>query len=204
MSLLTDILERTVPIMADLAGNDCTVRRPHTVTRVDRGTVAGNVQVKTTTAAGLASVPIEIDDSGAKEAEGKIPAGTVVVINAVNYTLTSEAEFASDAATLAITPVLAAEATAGDAVTLPDQASFTTFAFAEVRKDVQDVQAAGWSASDRFVQIFHPATLPTGFSSFRQGREGDYLDDSSSVNLGRIDTILLPAAVSNVTTARLV
>lgn len=177
-------------LVHEVMGRATSVLRPHTVKRSDRGTVVGNFAVETTTASGLASVPCHVNDSGEKTARGTIFAGHVVTINGTDYTVQSDAEAASNIWTLSISPVLDAEATAGDAVTLPDTATYTGFTRLDRTIGAQSYNPTGFAAGTKVVEVRAPSPLPTGFVAFRSGNDGDLLSDATDGTLGRITQII--------------
>lgn len=187
---LDPVFDAGAAVVHDLLGRATTVRRPHNVRRVDRGTVPGNFEVKTTAALGAGSVICQVNDGGAKDATGTIYGGTVLVINAVSYTVQSDTNPTASAWTLTVLPILAAEATAGDAVTLPDAATFTDFTRLDRSVSSTTYNPLGFSAGTKIFEIRYPDTLPAGFSALRGGNAGDYLSDTTDGNLGRITQIL--------------
>lgn len=184
------LIEAGADLVHSLMGRATSVLRPHTVQRSDRGTVADKFLVKTTTAAGQSSVPCHVFDGSEQTARGTIFQGHVVTINGTDYTLTADASAVSNVWTLAITPVLDAEATAADAVTLPDVVTFTGFTRLDRTIGAQSYNPSGFAAGTKVMEVRPPETLPSGFTSFRSGNEGDLLSDATDGTLGRITQII--------------
>lgn len=132
MSAFTSTAQSVAANLHRAFGESGTMRRPHSVVRIDGVPLVdgSELTVAVTAAAAATSLIVHVRDSGGTEtrARGVIPAASVLTIGGTNYTVAADATFGATTAsraTVTLTSGLAAEATAGDAIALSDGASWT-------------------------------------------------------------------------------
>lgn len=113
--------------LAQRFGEYGTLRRPHTVERVDGVPLVdgSELAVAVVALAGATSLTVNVYSGGQQRARGLIPDGTVITIAGSDYTVQADASFSSNRATLTISPGLAADVAEQDAVALGDGASWS-------------------------------------------------------------------------------
>lgn len=122
-------------ITAALSMGPATLERPHTMTDADRRSRVGSLTVNATVTAGNTALVLRANDSG--PLTGTLPDTIVLTIGGQGYAVDGDATAASNLISVTLATPLAADANAGDPVTLGAGALYT-FSAAHADQDALD------------------------------------------------------------------
>ncbi len=132
MTALDSAFSAASDVFFDLDGEACTIRRPHTLQLFD-GVAITSLLVKTQ--AEINDTTLVLEAASSARLQGGLPVGIVLVLAGTSYTVQAAVKVvkSSKQITVAILPVIDAQALVGASVTVPGDVSFVGTATAAPR-----------------------------------------------------------------------